>query len=82
MADSAAIGALVVAVIVLSAAIVFGAFAFARAQTLWAKERTELLNRILADNPREFAHLQKATAPPKPEVPDPNIDEPALIGTY
>lgn len=82
MADSSvAIVALAGAVLVLSAAIVLLVALHERAAKAWGAERTTLLNRVLAADPREFAVLQKVTAPP-PEASDPVQPEHPMIGTY
>lgn len=73
MDDSVVLGVFVVALFVQSAVIVLGLWLHLRGESAWRAERTQLLNLVVADSPRAFATLQKASA----VKPDPTTSEPA-----
>lgn len=74
-----ALGATFLALLVLCAALVFVLRAWTAAEKAWRDERAELLNRVAAANPREFAILQKAVAP-KDDTPQRVAREELPIG--
>lgn len=75
MNDSVVLGALVLALSVQSAVLLLGFLLHLRSESAGRAERDRLINLVVANSPREFATLQKASAV-KPDQPPEAVPEP------
>lgn len=81
MSDGLVVGALVAALIVQSALIVLLVVLFDRARARDVVERERLTQLVAAGgNPRDYAHLRKASGEARPESHEPPAEERTLIG--